>query len=740
MQKFKSDDEQCIDDRLDRVALSLQVFRYAEDLRVLLETHQRLQVDYDALVGSFNQIYQQGGALERLLQDGRNLYVATDASGQVARVNPAAAAYLGDGLRKGADVRGLLSPEVAERLLSRSGPLRSGTAKAEVRLRDVVGAVRPFKLLLLSNRDRDGSERLHWLFFPADSDSETGFAWDLGAAAFNKAGEGIVVMNARGEILAVNPALCRLSGYREEELKGLPLDTLAADFRAEAASGDLWQGLRESGQWQGRIRGFGRGGDARPVWLAVTASRNPGGVVDAYIGVFSDMSPLLENEDRLKHSANYDALTQLPNRNLFLDRLQSAIVQGRRRQEAVTLLFIDLDGFKIVNDTHGHDVGDLVLQEAALRMTDAVRESDTVARYGGDEFAVLLGGLDDESDVVAVTRKLQAAFHQPLALQGAEADVGLSIGCAQYPRHAGDATALLRLADQAMYRAKVAGGRRCVMHRGGPPRSGVPDGPTGTLERMLEERQLVLAYQPRFDLSAEPPRLLGVEALLRCRGADGGLCPPATLLEEVESNRQLRAFNRWLLDTACRQLKRWRDGGWTGLGLSLNVCARQMGQREFLDDVRGALALFDNGGAGQESPLDFDVTGLVSVVRMEGVRDQLRLLRQLGIGLSLQDAAAEPIGIETLSGLPLSMLTIGPGTLAALRGGPEGLAQCRAVAALADALGLAVGAVGIETPAQLATLRDLGYRQGQGYLLGRPMEAGAFAEWWVAADASAASA
>ena len=712
-----------------------QIFRYAQDLRIIMDSHQKLQVDFERLQGRQDQLDDRDQAFNRLLQDNRNLYVSTDRWGRIMHANPAAAAFLNVALPRGESILQLLPRGVVKTGKSLQVEIDDSWNDSPVTLRDASGEEHEFTLRVIHGSDaRAGQAITHWLFFP-QGDEERDLSWTLATTVFNGAGEGILVADHQGQILTVNPALCAMTGYPARQLVNRSPDQFIVDSDNEPYFSQVWRELDEQDHWQGRVYLRHFKGDIKPVWLALSLSRDGDGRAGSCVGLVSDMTPMLKLERHLEFAANYDALTNLPNRSLLLNRLENALALARRQRQSISILFIDLDGFKAANDRHGHDFGDFVLQEVARRLSGLVRESDTVARYGGDEFVLILHGMELVSDVEVFADKMIESMRRAVRFQGREAHIGLSMGCAQFPRHAGDSESLLQMADAAMYLAKSAGGNRLRLFeafaQSERPRQGAPC----AIEVALDRDLFKLVYQPQFDISDESPRLIGVEALLRCQSASGEFYPtPGMLLLDAERRRLSGRLTRWVLDSACRQLKSWYDDGLTDLRLSINLSSMQMRDSRFaqvvheiLDTlrIRQSSVLFD-------APLDFDLGGFESMYQVEGGREQLKLLRRLGVSLTMEDSLDQRITLREFSEMPLSRLKVGPDTVAGLGRDERVNVQCQAVAALGQAFGLEVGAVGIEKHAQLDMLRSMGFVFGQGFLLARPMNADEFWRWFLA--------
>lgn len=459
-------------------ALHDQLYRYAEDMSVLLQSHSELEQRYCSLRDAYVSATEGRTVFEGMIQSSRDIYLMTDRAGIILQCNPAAAAiapapgaslvgvFLGELVAASHRQRfGLLLEEFAqggeppadELELHLSGPERAQGGNAALLITSVCAM--PVK--------GEGELRgIHWLMRDVTRARETEFESQISSLVYDSAFEGVLITDLAGDILAVNPAFTRITGYSAEEVVGRNPRLLKSGAQDRQFYDDLWHTLRTQGRWQGEIRNRKKSGEIYPEWLTLTAARDGEGKVLSYIAVFSDLSRLMSAEKRLFHLAHHDTLTGLPNRQLFQDRLQQAIGQARRRGEAFSVMFIDLDRFKPINDTLGHAVGDLVLREVARRLTASIRAVDTIARFGGDEFVILAPGLSGEHGIGLVADKVIGALLTPISVEGHDLIVGASIGCAVYPEHGDDGDALLRHADRVMYQAKQSGGNTHAIYRG----------------------------------------------------------------------------------------------------------------------------------------------------------------------------------------------------------------------------------------------------------------------------------
>lgn len=463
------------------VALHDQLYRYAEDLQQMIERNGKLEAHYDALRETCDKLSESRDELDRLLHASRDIHVVTDPAGTIVQTNPAAQilgacdgmagcsleawvqpAYLADflALQQGAAADGALGDRDCELHLTRKIP---GEPTIIV-IASVIGVRREGELHFL-----------HWILHDVTHMREAEFETRLSSMVFKSSAEGIIITDVAGDILAVNPAFTRITGYTAAEVIGRNPRLLSSGVQSPGFYAEFWRALREEGVWQGEIFNRRKDGEIYPEWLNVTAVRGGDGQILSYIAVLSDLSRLMAAEKQLAYLAHYDSLTKLPNRHLFGDRLDRAIAQARRAGQKFSLLFVDLDRFKPINDSFGHIVGDGVLKEVAARLQGGVRESDTVARLGGDEFVIIAPGLCGEAEIGRLCAKLIDAISRPLSIDSRELSVGGSFGCAVFPDHGTDGLALLKRADDAMYRAKQVGGG-CYALFGPLPRTEVQPG------------------------------------------------------------------------------------------------------------------------------------------------------------------------------------------------------------------------------------------------------------------------
>ena len=451
------------------VALHEQLYRYAQDLQVLMDDRNELEQRYEALAESYRQLSEGRAILENLVQSSHDMHLTTTPAGTILQCNAAAGRLAPAPVLVGQSLRTLVrSSHQADydSLLAAAGTSsEAGVTERELWLRgpdsgasDLIVAVRLLPIL------KDGAvEAIHWMVRDLTRAREAEFDSQISSMVFRSAIEGIMITDLEGDILAVNPAFSKITGYAPHEVTGRSPSVLKSGVQDAGFYQRFWTDLKEKGYWQGELFNRKKSGEIYPQWLTISAARDSEGRILSYIAVFSDMSRLQEAEKRLSYIAYHDMLTGLPNRLLLLDRMRQAIAQARRGAFPLSVLFIDLDGFKKVNDTFGHDAGDHVLQETARRLQQIVRESDTVGRLGGDEFVIVASGLDYGEDSDRLAGKLVASLTQLIEVAGHALSVGCSVGIARY-REGIDPEALLRQADAAMYRAKQVGGSAYLTH------------------------------------------------------------------------------------------------------------------------------------------------------------------------------------------------------------------------------------------------------------------------------------
>lgn len=446
--------------------------------------------------------------------------------------------------------------------------------------------------------------------------------------------------------------------------------------------------------------------------------------------------------ERARHLATHDQLTGLANRALFHDRLEQTLAAARRGRQKLAVLFVDLDGFKTINDTLGHAVGDGLLRAIARRMAVCLRETDTPARLGGDEFAILLTNLTNELDAATVARKVLASLGAPIQFRRQSTSIRCSVGVATFPRDATEADDLIRKADTAMYHAKERGGNRfdfytADMNAAIQRRVALED----RLRTALEEEQLLVYYQPQFDLTRG--RILGAEALLRWQHPELGLVSPSHFLPIAEETGLIVPIGDWILREACAQNARWNQEGHRGLRVSVNVSSQQFLESGFADVVRSAL---QETGLPPVS-LELEITEGSLLRDVEVTLNTLRKLKDLGVRLAIDDFGTGYSAMSYLKRLPIDVLKIDQSFVRALTTDPADATITETIVQLAGGLNLTTIAEGVETLEQLLLLGSYGCNRMQGYLFGKPVPASVFAEWlenppfrWIQGEQRAASA
>mgnify|MGYP002713021460 CR=1 FL=1 len=536
----------------------------------------------------------------------------------------------------------------------------------------------------------------------------------LAARVFEHAGEGIVVTDEHAAIVTVNDAFTRITGYLPEEAVGKTPNLLRSDKHDVTFYEEMWRQLQENGWWQGEIWNRRKDGSVYMEWLTINAVHGKDGELLNYIGVFSDIEAVREGKDRLSYLATHDELTGLANRSLLQDRLQQLIAQNRRAGQSFAVMFIDLDDFKLVNDSAGHSAGDRLLREAAQRLKDVVREADTVSRLGGDEFALLARLEGDTSGISRTAGRILDAYSQPFKVAGRTAHVGASIGIAVFPEDGETTESLLKAADTAMYQAKDEGGntfrffsselrlrveRRMVLE--------------SELRRALDKGELRLHFQPRFSLA--DGEVVGIEALLRWQHPEHGLMLPGKFIRVLADSGLIVPVGEWVLEQSILQAQALRKAGLTQARIPVNVSARQCRGPAF------PLLLRQCEKAGEA--LELELTETVLMSEPESAAEQMTKLRKMGMTIAMDDFGTGYSSLRYLKDFPINVIKLDRGFVANLPDNAHDAAIARAVVGMAEALSLRVVAEGVETPAQAEFVSQIGCQELQGFLTSKPLSA-----------------
>ncbi|MCX7176063.1 MAG: EAL domain-containing protein [Proteobacteria bacterium] len=541
----------------------------------------------------------------------------------------------------------------------------------------------------------------------------------IAATAFESQ-EGIMVTDADSVILRVNRAFTELTGYTEAELVGRTPRMLQSGRHDADFYRAMWETILRTDAWHGEVWDRHKNGKDYPRWLTISAVKDDDGVVTHYVGVHFDISERKRAEEKINELAFFDQLTGLPNRTLLLDRLRQTMTANSRSGGYAALLFIDLDNFKTLNDTQGHDMGDLLLKQVAQRLTTCVRAGDTVARLGGDEFVVMLSSLrmserDAATQTEAVGEKILAALNQAYQLKEVAYHNTPSIGATLFSGQQAEIEDLLKQADLAMYKAKATGRNALrffdpdmeidVMRRAALEKD---------LREAVENQQFLLHYQAQV----AGGRLTGAEVLVRWRHPRKGMVPPGEFIPLAEETGLILPLGHWVLETSCIQLAVWAGRPeMAHLTISVNVSAREFRNPDFVDQV---LAILDRTGADPRM-LKLELTESLLVSNVEEVIEKMFALKAKGVGFSLDDFGTGYSSLAYLKRLPLTQLKIDQSFVRDVLTDPNDASIAKTIIALAQNLGLGVIAEGVETAAQKDFLAGSGCHAYQGYFFSRPL-------------------
>jgi diguanylate cyclase (GGDEF)-like protein/PAS domain S-box-containing protein len=553
---------------------------------------------------------------------------------------------------------------------------------------------------------------------------------ELWAKVFEASSEGIIIMDGQQRVLSVNLAYCRATLYDFYEVVGEQLANLLGSATGETdqqLSADITRAIGKRNEWQGEVLLRKRSGETYPAWLMISAVRESSrqAAVSHFIGISIDITDRKRTEARVQFLARHDVLTELPNRAMCVETLSAALKQASGNGEFLAVLFVDLDRFKLINDTLGHHVGDGLLRSVAQRLQQAVRSGDMVSRLGGDEFVVILRDIKSADQARAhVEERLIPLVRQSHHVQGHDLNVSCSVGIAIYPTDGLDLDELMRRADAAMYEAKASGRDSARVFD-----ASIDDAirERQSLEQhlrlALDRREFVLHYQPRIDATTH--MVVGVEALIRWPSAELGQVSPARFIPVAEDSGLIHPIGRWVLDEACRQWAQWKAEGLAPLVMSINLSVAQLTDPDLVQTVRQSI---EKHGC-DPTRLELEITESHLMADAASAVETLSAIKLLGLQLSVDDFGTGYSSLAYLKRFPIDKLKIDQSFVHDMLDDPADLAIVRAIIVLGHALGLGVVAEGVELAEQAKQLRQLGCNELQGYYFSRPLAADAVTLW-----------
>ncbi|UJP05649.1 MAG: EAL domain-containing protein [Nitrosomonas sp.] len=546
----------------------------------------------------------------------------------------------------------------------------------------------------------------------------------LAANVFTHAREGIAITAPDTVILDVNEAYCRITGYTRAELIGKTPQMLHSEQQTQALYHDIWQKINDTGYWSGELWNLDKSGKLFATHQTISTVRDADDKIRNYVAIISDITVEYEHRQQLEYAAYHDRLTGLPNRNLLSDRLQQAMIQCNHRQQSMAIAYLDLDGFKTVNDSHGHETGDQLLIALADRMKESLRKGDTLARIGGDEFVAVLGDLENMSDYELILQRLLAAAASPIKVGELTLQVSASMGVTVYPKDKVDVDQLLRHADQAMYAAKQAGKNRYHLF----------DVALDEWQRnknvmlmyarnAIERGEFEMYYQPKVNM--QTGEVIGAEALIRWHHPERGLLLPGDFLPLIENQPVAMEIGQWTIVSVLAQIAVWQRLGLRFL-LSVNIGAYQLQDDNFVNLLAGLLAQYPDVTPALLQLEVLETSALDDIVK---VSRTMRDCCALGVSFALDDFGTGYSSLTYLRRLPIEYLKIDQSFVRDMLFDPDDMSIVRGVIGLADSFRRRVIAEGVETVAHGTALLSLGCIYGQGYGIAKPMPASQFLSW-----------
>lgn len=545
----------------------------------------------------------------------------------------------------------------------------------------------------------------------------------IAAVAFNVQ-DGVLITDPKHNILKINQSFTDITGYSSNEVLGKTPLILQSGVQDKEFYAVLKETLEREGYWKGEIWNRRKNGDIYPEFLTITSLKDAESKIINYVGTFHDITERKAVEDEIKYLAFYDPLTGLANRRLMTDRMEQILSLARRTGELVAVCMIDLDGFKLVNDQKGHEAGDQLLKEVAKRIQECIRHSDTASRFGGDEFALILGGFSEIGECMQSLARIISALSEPYMVVNEVARVTASIGATIFPNDGSSPDQLLRHADESMYEAKNAG-KNCY-RLFNPSYQNQQEANQATLKKIenaLAQGQIILYYQPQVD--CRRGIVTGAEALIRWNHPILGLLPPSDFLPLVEHNDLIITIGEWLIKQALTQLIEWQSQG-LALTISINISARHLHQINFIDRLKILLAGNDQKLIGQ---LEIEVVETAVLEDINVIADTIRKCREMGVRIAIDDFGTGFSSLAHLKKIPFDVIKIDKSFVLGMLINPEDLVLVNSVIGLAASFKRKVVAEGVESIDHLLMLLELGCNQIQGFEIARPMPADQIESW-----------
>ncbi|HEY1722820.1 MAG TPA: EAL domain-containing protein [Magnetospirillaceae bacterium] len=649
--------------------------------------------------------------------------ISTDITGRVIHCNPAGVRLFGD---KSGDMR---DRNLGEYLIDPAHPTESPEillARVTERLatihRGLIGLRRDgsrFSVDVSGTRMSQQGGAAYIVIFRDVSQQAADMAkLRRAAAVFDATTEGIMVLGLDWRIEAVNRAFMTITGFAERDVLGHRPNFLTTKKADPNLSDIVAAAVRDAGRWDADTRGHRKSGEAYSERLTVTGVRDDTGAITGYVAVTADVTQRRQDEERIRYQANFDSLTGLPNRSLFMDRLSLAVTTADRNKNRVALMFIDLDGFKLVNDTLGHDAGDSLLREAAKRLTATVRAGDTVARLGGDEFTVVMPNLPEAHPAPVVAQRIITALEEPFRFKNQEALVSASIGITVFPDDGHDVHTLLRNADAAMYQAKESGKANyrfytADLNAQATERLAIKSG----LAKALKRNEFQLDFQPRRELASG--RITGVEALLRWTSRELGSMSPGKFIPIAEETGTIGPIGEWALGAACERQRAWHAVGISDVRVAVNLSGRQLRQPNIVQVIANQIERV----GGSPEGLEIEITELIVMRDADHSAATLRQLHDMGIRIILDDFGTGYSSLSVLKRFPVDMIKIDQTLIKPISSDVETLEIVRAIISMGHSLHRRVVAEGVETQEQAERLTELQCDEIQGYLVSPPVSA-----------------